>query len=142
MNKKLAILLCIVGGVLMILSSMLGSISLFETMYTYIKTEVGVNTARVLFFVIQILAIIAMGGGISVIVGTLIAAMDKIRIGRFIIGIGAGMGLIGLIFLFLTGFIQGTINEQINGIILGIINGSYGFLGVVIIIFGNRGFKD
>ena len=142
MKYMWAIPLCIIGGVLMIISSVLGSISFIETILSYIRTEVGKNTAIVLFFVVQILAYITIRGGISVIVGAIIAAKYKIKISKLLIWIGVIMGLIGLLFLFLTGILQGTIHEQINGIILVIIHGSYGFLSVIIIIFTKLKMKE
>ena len=83
-----------------------------------------------------------MGGGISVIVGALIVSMNRYRLGKFIIGIGAGMGLIGLIIFIIINLIQGVIVAEFIGIILGILNGSYGFLGVILTIIARMKLKQ
>ena len=44
------------------------------------------------------------------------------------------MGLISLIIVFLTGIFEGSIVEDVEGIISEITHGSYGFLGIVLTI--------
>ena len=141
MENKKWILLCIVGGILMIISSVVGSISFFETLFSLIEDDVGEDVAKIVSLVIQILAYIAMGGGISVIIGSLIVAMDHYRLGKIIIGIGAGMGLISLIIFLISGVMEGTIIEELEGIIYGIVHGSYGFLGVILTIIARMKLK-
>ena len=136
MENKKWILLCIIGGILMIIGSVIGSVAFFETLFSYIEADVGEDVAKVVSLVIQILAYIAMGGGISVIIGSIIVAMDHYRLGKFIIGIGAGMGLISLLIFLITGIVEGSILEELDQIVLETIHGSYGFLGVILTIIG------
>ena len=126
----------------MFLGSVIGSISFFETIFGYLSAEIGENMANVLSIILQILAYIAMGGGVSVIIGALIVAMNHYKLGKFIIGIGAGMGLIGLIIFIITSIIQGVVVAEIIGIALEIINGSYGFLGVLLTIIARMMLKN
>lgn len=142
MENKKWILLCIIGGILMIISSVIGSISFFETLFNLIKEDVGEDVAEVLSIFIQVLAYIAMGGGISVIIGSLIVAMDHYRLGKFIVGIGAGMGLISLIIFLISAIVEGSILEEMEGIINGIAHGSYGFLGVLLTIIARMKLKN
>ncbi|MFX1426283.1 MAG: hypothetical protein ACFFBE_07510, partial [Promethearchaeota archaeon] len=93
MENKKWIILCIIGGILMIISSTVGSITFFETIFSLLEAVVGEDVANIISLVIQILGYIAIGGGISVIFGAIIVAMEHYRLGKFIIGIGAGMGL-------------------------------------------------
>ncbi|MFX1321032.1 MAG: hypothetical protein ACFFAQ_05235 [Promethearchaeota archaeon] len=130
------ILLCIIGGILMIIGSVIGSVAFFETLFSYIEADVGEDVAKIVSLVIQILAYIALGGGISVIIGSIIVAMDHYRLGKFIIGIGAGMGLISLLIFLITGIIEGSILEELDQIVSETIHGSYGFLGVILTIIG------
>ena len=130
------ILLCIIGGILMIISSVIGSVAFFETLFSYIEADVGEDVAKIVSLVIQILAYIALGGGISVIIGSIIVAMDHYRLGKIIIGIGAGMGLISLLIFLITGIVEGSILEELDQIVLETIHGSYGFLGVILTIIG------
>ena len=134
MENRKWILICIIGGILMIISSVIGSITFFETLFSLIEADVGEDVAKIISLVIQILGYIAVGGGISVIIGALIVAMDHYRLGKFLISLGAGMGLISLIIVFLTGIFEGSIVEDVEGIISEIIHGSYGFLGIVLTI--------
>ena len=134
MENKKWIILCIIGGILMIISSVVGSVAFFETLFGYIEADVGEDIAKIVSLVIQILGYIAMGGGISVIIGALIVAMDHYRLGKFLISLGAGMGLISLIIFIFAGIYEGTVFEDVEGIVLGIANGSYGFLGVLLTI--------
>ena len=84
-----------------------------------------------------IFAIIAGLGGVAVIIGVILVVKDKIGLGKFIIGLGAGMGLIGLIIFIIMSVWVGALAS----IIYGIINGSYGLLGVILTIFARRNFK-
>ncbi len=142
MGKKwIWILACIVGGILMIISSTVGSITFFETLYGIIVADVGPDVAAIVSLVVQILGYIAMSGGIAVIVGALIVAMDHFRLGKFIIGLGAGMGLIGLIIFFITGIFEGSIYSDMQAIITQIAHGSYGFVGIILTIIARRKLK-
>ena len=134
MENKKWILICIIGGILIIISSIVGSITFFETLFSLIEADVGEDVAKIVSLVIQILGYIAVGGGISVIIGALIVAMDHYRLGKFLISLGAGMGLISLIIVFVTGIFEGSVVEDVEGIISEIIHGSYGFLGIVLTI--------
>jgi len=134
MENKKWILLCIIGGILMIISSVVGSIAFFETLFALIKADVGEDVAKIVALVIQILGYVAMGGGISVIIGALIVAMDHYRLGKFLISLGAGMGLISLVIFFISGIFEGSIVEEVEGIVSGIVHGSYGFLGILLTI--------
>ncbi len=141
MENKKWILLCIIGGILMFLGSMIGSISFFETIFGLLVDEIGEDMANIVSIILQVLAYIAMGGGISVIVGVLMVAKDHYRLGKFVIGIGAGMGLIGLIVFIITSIVNGTVVGEFLGIVLQILNGSYGFLGVILTIIARKKLK-
>jgi len=136
MENKKWIILCIIGGILMIISSVVGSIAFFETLFSAIEEDVGEDVAKIVSLVIQVLGYVAMGGGISVIIGALIVAMDHYRLGKFLISLGAGMGLISLIIFFISGIFEGSIVEEVEGIVSGIAHGSYGFLGILLTIIG------
>ncbi len=141
MENKKWILLCIIGGILMIIGSVIGSITFFETLFDLIEADVGEDVAKIVSLVIQILGYIAMAGGISVIVGSIIVAMGHYRLGKFIIGIGAGMGLISLLIFLITGIVEGSILEELDQIVTETIHGSYGFLGVILTIIARMKLK-
>ncbi|MFW9784804.1 MAG: hypothetical protein ACFFFB_21170 [Candidatus Heimdallarchaeota archaeon] len=135
MEEKKWILLCVIGGTLMILGSTIGNINFFETVYGVLE---GILTSQLWLDIIRYglnaMAFIAAGGGITVIVGAVIFGFGVYRIGKFIIGLGAGLGLIGFI-IFITGsIINGSIINDLTSIIIEIVNGGYGFLGVLLTI--------
>ncbi|MFW9872872.1 MAG: hypothetical protein ACFFG0_07205 [Candidatus Thorarchaeota archaeon] len=70
----------------------------------------------------------------SVIIGALIVAIDYYRLGKFLISLGTDMGLINLIIFLVSGIFEGSIPDDVKGIILGIVNDSYGFLGILLTI--------
>jgi hypothetical protein len=142
MENKKWLLTCIIGGILMILSSTVGGISFFITVSEYI-TDVAPELAPILNLILQIFNYIALGGGISVIIGTLIVALNKYGIGKFIIGLGAGMGLIGLIIFIISGIIGGTLANRLLEIIVNLISlsGGFGFVGVLLTILGRAKLK-
>jgi len=142
MENKKWMLTCIIGGVLMILSSTVGGISFFITVSENI-TDLAPELAPILNIILQIFNYIALGGGISVIIGTIIVALNQYGIGKFTIGLGAGMGLIGLIIFIISGIIGGTIANRLLEIIVNLISlsGGFGFVGVLLTILGRAKLK-
>ena len=118
----------------MIIGSVAGSITFFETLFSLIEADVGEDVAKIVSLVIQILGYVAIGGGISVIIGALIVAMDHYRIGKLIISIGAGMGLISFLIFIIGGITEGIILDEMAGIVDETLHGGYGFIGVLLTI--------
>lgn len=141
MENKKWILLCILGGVLMLIGSIVGNVTFFALIFSVAEEQLGAESAAAFSLILTIFSYIAMGGGISVIIGSLIVMMNKYGIGKFIIGLGAGMGLIGLIIFLITSIIGGSLIGDVMSIINGVINGSYGFAGVLLTIFSRRKLK-
>ena len=144
MEHKKWVFLCIIGGALMIISSVVGSVGFYGTLINLISDSglVGPKTQRVLEIVLLIFSYIAAGGGISVIVGALIAGFSSDFIGRLIAGIGIGAGLISLITLLITSIYGGSTVDDLPQILLNTFNGTYGLAGVLIAIFARRKLKD
>jgi len=136
MVEKKWVSLCILGGILMILSSIIGSVSFFALVFGIASDLLGSEAAYILSTVLIIFAFIAGLGGIAVILGVILVVRDKIGLGKFIIGLGAGMGLIGFIIFIITSIMAGPL-----AIVYALINGSYGLLGVIFTIFARRKFK-
>ena len=142
MEKKwFWILICIIGGILLIISSTVRSYAFFERIFDLIAEDVGPVVAEIVSLVIQILGYISMVGGIIVIIGALIVAMNHYILGKLIIALGAGMGLISLIIFFIASIIEGTIYANIIGIITEIAHGSYGFIGIILTIIARLKLK-
>ena len=141
MGKVGGIIACLVGGVLMLIASIVGS----ATIYAFIVDEVSKRFPEYENFLRIFLGIcifIAGAGGVSVIVGAIIAF--KVRpIGKLIIGLGAGMGLIAFIIWIVTGIMAGTLTGTLLEIIIGLLLGpaSYGIIGVFITVFARKRIK-
>ena len=136
MVEKKWVSLCILGGILMILSSIIGSVSFFALVFGIASDLLCSEAAFILSIVLIIFAFIAGLGGVAVILGVILVVRDKIGLGKFIIGLGAGMGLIGFIIFIITSIMAGPL-----AIVYALINGSYGLLGVILTIFARRKFK-
>lgn len=141
MENKKWIVICIIGGLLMFISSIVGSVSFYALVFSVVSGILGPVAAATLSIVLLVFTYIALGGGISVIIGAIIVALGSYGIGKFIIALGAGMGLIGLIIFLITSILAGSVISSIIGLILQILNGSYGFLGVLLTIIARMRLK-
>jgi hypothetical protein len=96
MRNKVSVTFCIIGGILMIIASIVGNAALYWIITEYIVGQYP-EYAAFLTIVLTICVFIALGGGISVIIGSIIT-FKSLGPGRWLIGLGAGMGL-SLLFL-------------------------------------------
>ena len=123
---KTGFFFCILGGILLIISGSSGNIG-------FLKEIANILNSVVIAYIITVLGIIASLGGISVIAGTIIAYYGRKRLGKFIIGLGAGMGLIGLIINILLTVLSAGISGLIG--IFASLSTISGF-GILLSIFG------
>ena len=123
-KNKAAMVVAIFAGLLLLIEGISG----FAT-WTTIKEFVSDNVTdnEIVMYIFVILIFIASLGGISVIIGGLLIGKNKVRTGKFIIALGAGLGLIGLIVSIIIGLTEGnfTLNSLITlgaiGLILSIV---------------------
>lgn len=142
MEHKKWVILCIIGGALMLISSLVGRVGFLGTLLELLAGVVGPNTQRVIEIVLTIFTYIAAGGGITVIIGAIIAGFSSDFTGRLVVGIGIGASLISLIILLITSIYGGTTVNDLPQIFLNTFNGIYGLGGVLIAIFARRKLKD
>lgn len=142
MEHKKGVILCIISGILMLLSSIIGRVGFLGIILNLISGFVGPEIQQVIELIFNIFSFIAAGGGISVILGAFIAGISSDFIGRLVVGIGIGASLISLIILLITSIFGGTTIEDLPSILLNTFNGIYGLVGVIIAIFGRRLLKD
>ncbi|MFW9919714.1 MAG: hypothetical protein ACFFED_08955 [Candidatus Thorarchaeota archaeon] len=97
MKNKHSFALAMIGGIILFLEGITGSIGFFA--YLDLITEIPELLAMtpIVNGLIWILTILALSGGIGAIIGGYMLTTDRIGTGRFIIGIAVGMSLIGLI---------------------------------------------
>lgn len=141
MAKAGGIIACIIGGILMFVASLIGTAASYIIIVNIVAKQLPEYESYLITF-LGICVFIAGFGGLSVIVGAIIAF--KVRpMGKWIIGLGAGMGLIGFISWIVTGIIAGTLTGTVIEILIGLLLGpaSYGIIGVFISIFGRKKIK-
>ena len=130
-SRKIAALLAYAGGTLLLIAGATGSTGIIGTVIEYLIENLGGATANLLSLILQALNFIADLGGISVIIGGSFIINQRFRIGKFIIRIGAGMGLIGFLIILASAFLHGWINA-INFITT--ISQSIGWIGIILSI--------
>ena len=90
-----AMVIAIIAGILLLIAGVSG-FAAWEAIKDFVTTNVIDNS--VVQIVFAILIFIASLGGIAVIAGGLLLGKNKVGTGKFLITLGAGLGLIGLIF--------------------------------------------
>lgn len=98
--------IAIVAGILLLIAGVSG-LATWETIKDFVTTHVMDNS--IVQIVFAILIFIASLGGIAVIAGGLLIGKNKIGTGKFLIALGAGLGLIGLIFSVLVAYVEGNL---------------------------------
>lgn len=126
----------------MLVSSVVGRVGFLSTLLSLISGFVGPETQRIIEIVLTVFTFIAAGGGISVIIGALIAGFSSDFIGWIVIGFGIGASLISLIILLITSIFGGVTIGDLPTILLTTFNGIFGLVGVVISIIGRMRLKD
>ena len=118
MRNKLPFIIGVIGGLLMISAGAVGGIGLWAYL-PIIITILGLppDVAYGVNLLLSVLNWIAAFGGFAVIFGSGLFLVNRIGTGRFIIGLGAGMGIFSLILLF-AGYILAGISPIIWPIIL------------------------
>lgn len=102
-KKSQAMIIAIIAGVLLFISGISGATT-WETIKDFVTSQFQGN--EILEIVFVILIFIASLGGIAVIFGGLLIGKDKIKTGKFLIMLGAGMGLVGLLISMIIAFAQ------------------------------------
>jgi len=101
-NSK-AMVIAIIAGILLLVAGLSGMAA-----WTAIKDFVieNVTDNEIVQYVFAILIFIASLGGIAVIIGGLLIGKGKVGTGKFLIMLGAGLGLIGLIFSIVVAYME------------------------------------
>ena len=87
----------------MIMASVVGSAALWAQIFALAETYLP-GSGEILGWVLVVLRYVAGLGGVAVIIGGWLVTTDRVGTGKFIIGIAAGIGLIGLIINLATSY--------------------------------------
>ena len=94
MRNTVAMYLAIVAGVLLLGAGVTG-VATWETIRSFVISFLGSHW--VLIFLFQVLIFIASLGGVAVICGGVLIGAGRTSIGKLLILLGTGVGLIGLL---------------------------------------------
>ncbi len=149
MKHKVGITLMVIGGILMIFSSAIGSIGVYELLYDLISTEVPPNLIPLLRIMLKVLRFIADTGGGAVILGAIFIGLDFLRFGKWLVGIGLTFGSLALIIWIISTIVDitGIITDpeilsaldRLKGFFT--YNTGMQFIGVTIAVIGRNAIK-
>lgn len=94
MRNTVAMYLAIVAGILLLGAGVTG-VATWETIRNFIISFLGSHWALILLF--QVLILIASLGGVAVILGGVLIGAGRTSIGKLLILLGTGVGLLGLL---------------------------------------------
>ena len=127
-SRKIAATLAYAGGTLLLLAGATGSTGIIGAILEFLIENLGGATADLFTLILQALNIIAGLGGISVIIGGYLVTKKRARTAKLIIGLGAGMGLVGFLIILVSAFLTGWVSV-INLLI--IMSQSIGWIGIL-----------
>ena len=122
-NNKTAMIVAIIAGIFLLIAGVSG-LATWETIKTFVIENL--TDSFIVQVIFSILLFIASLGGLSVIIGGILIGKDKVRTGKFMITLGAGIGLIGLIISIIIAYME-------NSIVIGSFF-SVGFIGLILSI--------
>jgi hypothetical protein len=126
MENKKWIILTLIGGVLMIIGSAVGTTAFYEFLYNFVSDYISEDFKPLISGILGIISFLAAGGGYTVIVGVILYMLKQYRLGRIIISFGTGFGLIGII-VFVTYYIVDLTGIITNPTFIAYLNQIYGF---------------
>jgi hypothetical protein len=113
--------LAIIAGVIAFITEITGNTRLYELIFdtasVYLPPGTPEQTTMVFGWVLIILGFLAGLGGITVVAGGVLILMYRIGLGKFLIGTGIGMSLIGIIVKIVTAAIGGAVFAQVLGLV-------------------------
>jgi hypothetical protein len=139
LKNGLSVALALIGGVLLFQVGWVGSIGFIADIAVYAETYFPA-ISEIITLILTILIYIASLGGIAVIIGGLLIAASRIRLAKFVIGLGAGVGLIGLIIMLVEAYLAGGVAALID--ILTLISQSIAWIGVILSIVARNKAKS
>ncbi len=105
-RNKTAAGLAIVGGILILIGGTTGMAGFLTELKKIVQDMLG-DPNQAVETIFWILIFIAALGGLTVIIGGLLIYKEHIIIGKILITLGAGFGLIGLILGLISAYSQG-----------------------------------
>jgi hypothetical protein len=101
-NSRIMVM-AIIAGILLLIAGVSG-LAAWESIKDFVTNNITDNSIVQIIF--AILIFIASLGGVSVIIGGLLIWKNKIGTGKLFISLGAGLGIIGLIFSIIVAYME------------------------------------
>jgi len=105
-RNRTAAIIAVIGGILLLIGGSTGMAGFLRELSNIVQDLMGGENQAVAT-IFWILIIIATLGGLAVIIGGLLIYKNHIIIGKILITLGAGMGIIGLIISLISALAQG-----------------------------------
>jgi hypothetical protein len=113
--------LAIIAGVIAFITEITGNVALYELIFqtatAYLPPETPAQTAAAFGWALLILGFLAGLGGITVVAGGVLILVYRLGLGKFLIGLGIGMSLFGIIVKIITAAIGGVVMAHVIGLI-------------------------
>ncbi|NHI84310.1 MAG: hypothetical protein EAX81_08430 [Candidatus Thorarchaeota archaeon] len=135
MRNRTPFILSLIGGIMLISVSAVGNLGFWGIIIGYI-TSTFPETADVMVLVLGILMYIAGLGGVGVIIGGALLTTNRVGTGKFVIGISAGLGLIGLIIYLAELYMAGGITLVLD--MISLLSQSVGWIGAILSIVARQ----
>jgi hypothetical protein len=135
MKNQVPVALALIGGFLLFQAGWVGSIGFLADVVGYALLYFP-SLVDIITLILTVLLYIASLGGIAVIIGGILIAINRVRPGKFIIGLGAGIGLITLIIMLAQAVMVGGVEALLDVVTL--ISQSIAWIGVILSIFARR----
>ena len=107
-HNRNALLLCIVGGSLMIVSGTSGAIAVLDELAEALTRVFGLSFVYTFESVMGILSIVTIFGGVVTIIGGIVLTTTKVWLGRVLLISGITAGVIGLLMSLVQVVMTGT----------------------------------
>ena len=149
MKNLIWILLCFLGGILMIIGSAIGSAEFYVYFANLVSSYISPEFMPLVSVILTVLEYIAFFGGYSVIVGVILILINQIKLGRIIIMIATSFGMLGLVFyvgIWILGYSGIGVSPAVQAILdqmysLFIYNSGLAFTGTILAVIGRYGIK-
>ena len=149
MKKSFWILIIIIGGIVMIIGSAVGSAVFYQYLFTLADPYIGVEFKPLVSSLFTALEYIVFFGGYSVLVAVFLILLKWYKVGRIIITIATSFGIMGLIIYAITsivGVLGIPLDPPVQLILDNIVslftfNSGIAFAGTAVAVIGKFGLK-
>lgn len=102
MRNQIPFLMCLIAGLLFLAANYTSGLGTIFAIYVLVHSITALSAFYIIIdLVLIILVIIAWSGGFAIIIGGYLLTIKHVRLGKIIVAISSGFGLISLILVIL-----------------------------------------